>query len=46
MTLFPSYNLEIENYKDKHWSINPWFKLEGYMLQGGKVLSTHLARWN
>ena len=23
MALFPSYNLEIENYKDKHWSINP-----------------------
>ena len=22
IALFPSYNLEIENYKDKHWFIN------------------------
>ena len=31
MVLFPSYNLEIENYKDKHWSINLWSKFGGYV---------------
>ena len=31
MALFPSYNLEIENYKDKYWSIKPWSKLRGYV---------------
>ena len=31
MILFPSYNLEIENYKDKRWSINSWFKFGGYV---------------
>ena len=31
MTLFPSYNLEIENYKDRHWLINPWSKLGVYV---------------
>ena len=31
MALFFSYNLEIETYKNKHWSINPWSKLGGYV---------------
>ena len=31
ITLFPSYNLKIENYKDKHWSINSWSKFGGYV---------------
>jgi len=25
------YNLEIENYMDKYWSTNLWFKLRGYV---------------
>ena len=43
MALFPSYNLEIENYKDKDWPITLNLSSEA-MLQGGKVLGTHLAR--
>ena len=43
MALFPSYNLEIENYKDKHGLSTLDLSSEA-MLQGGKVLSTHLTQ--
>ena len=31
MALFPSFNLEIENYMDNNWSINSWSKLGDYI---------------
>ena len=31
MTLFPSYNLEIKNYMDKYWFIDPCSKFESYI---------------
>ena len=42
MTLIPSYNLEIENYKDKHNLVTTDLSLE-VKLQDEKVLGIHPA---
>ena len=42
MTLFPSYNLEIEKLHGKAFDLLTLDLSLEAMLQGGKVLSTHL----
>ena len=43
MTLFPSYNLEIEKLHGKAFDLLTLDLNSEAMLQGGKVLGTHLA---
>ena len=44
MTLFPSYNLEIEKLYRKAFDLLTLDLSSKAMLQGGKVLGTHLTR--
>ena len=46
MVLFPSYNLEIEKLHGKTFDLLILDLSWEAMLQGGKVLGTHLTRWN
>ena len=44
MALFPSYNLKIEKLHGKTFDLLTLDLSSEAMLQGGKVLGTHLAR--
>ena len=44
MALFPSYNLEIEKLHGKIFDLLTLYLSSKAMLQGGKVLGTHLTR--
>ena len=46
MTLFSTYNLEIEKLHGKAFDILTLDLNSEAMLQGGKVLGTHFTRWN
>ena len=46
MVLFPNYNLKIEKLHGKALDLLTFDLNSEAMLQGGKVLSTHLARRN
>ena len=44
MTLFPNYNLEIEKLHEYVFDLLTFDLSSEAMLQGGKVLGTHLTR--
>ena len=44
MALFPSYNLKIEKLHGQAFGLSTLDLSSEAMLQGGKVLGTHLAR--